>query len=255
MGGIAGPIQQVANTVGQVPQQPGQVPQTANVDFGFNPTQNVPFRPQQIPGNLGFPSPIQSPPPFNYQNVASQYPNINPAEIIDLGGYSGQAYAQQLAKLQGMGVNGLPDFNPIDPMAPQIQGMSRGQPSYGPTSQEAYNRFLATAKPAQGGSLPSYEQFVQNRSAPRPFLGPQRPMQPQGPQQPFNPRPYPGQGNDMAVVTRPYNPNAGIEPVQVQPPRPTVIQPGPGVFPRPQPQDSKRGLGGLQLDKFRRRLG
>lgn len=43
MGGIAGPIQQVGNTTGQIPQ-------TANVDFGFNNTQNVPFRPQQIPG-------------------------------------------------------------------------------------------------------------------------------------------------------------------------------------------------------------
>lgn len=83
----------------------------------------------------------------------------------------------------------------------QIQGVSRGQPSYGPTSQEAYNRFLATAMPVQGGSLPSYEQFVQNRSAPRPFLGPQRPR--------------------------------------------------PNVFPQPQ----QPGLGGLQVNKFRNRLG
>lgn len=37
-------------------------------------------------------------------------------------------------------------------------------------------------------------------------------------------------------------------------PRLPIIQPGPGVFPQPQPQDSKRGLGGLQLNKFRNRL-
>lgn len=66
----------------------------------------------------------------------------------------------------------------------------------------------------------------------------------------FEPRPpgfvgnpvYPGQ-----VQIQPY-------PMPQVQPRPTVIQPGPNVFPRPQgPQ--QRGLGGLQMNKFRNRLG
>jgi hypothetical protein len=66
------------------------------------------------------------------------------------------------------------------------------------------------------------------------YRGQPRPMQPQGPQQPFNPRPYPGQGNDIAIAP-PYNPNAGIEQVQARP--------------------QQRGLGALQTDKFRNKLG
>jgi hypothetical protein len=82
----------------------------------------------------------------------------------------------------------LPNYYGQPQVVPtQIQGLSRGQPSYGPTSQEAYNRFLATAKPARGGSLPSYEQFVQNRNTPRPIIGPMRPQMPQI-QQPVDPR-------------------------------------------------------------------
>jgi hypothetical protein len=40
-------------------------------------------------------------------------------------------------------------------------------------------------------------------------------------------------------------------PVPAVRPRPPVIQPGPNVFPRPQ----QPGLGGLQVNKFRNRLG
>jgi hypothetical protein len=36
-------------------------------------------------------------------------------------------------------------------------------------------------------------------------------------------------------------------------PRPNVMQPGPNVMPQPQ-QAQQRGLGGLQIDKFRSRL-
>lgn len=42
---------------------------------------------------------------------------------------------------------------------------------------------------------------------------------------------------------------------QTQPFNPYNRPGQPPPFPRPQPQDSKRGLGGLQLNKFRNRLG
>lgn len=64
-----------------------------------------------------------------------------------------------------------------------------------------------------------------------------QPMPPGGgypPMQPFTPRPYPGQGNDMAIAP-PYNPNAGIEQFQAQPQTypPQIRNQGPGSMPRP----------------------
>lgn len=80
----------------------------------------------------------------------------------------------------------------------------------------------------------------------------------------YNPQSLQDFQNMFQGQTQPMNPNqvyAGGTPnfdertsTYINPPRLPIIQPGPGVFPQPQPQDSKRGLGGLQLNKFRNRL-
>ncbi len=162
----------------------------------IDPNQTVPMPP---PGTLAYNTYQQTGRLPTYGEISqpvvdpARPGSINPqvAEMIGQGNMQGAMDLQrQLAAQNGK-------FFPGQPMPTPAQGMLRGQPSYSPTSQEAYNRFKATAKPVAGGSLPSYEQFVQNRTTPNP----QRPQRPQ----------------------------------------------------MPQPQ--QRGLSGLQLNKFRNRLG
>lgn len=213
MGGIAGPIQQVGNTAGQIPQ-------TANVDFGFNPTQNVPFRPQQIPGNLGFPSPIQS-----------QQPQ-QPGQVPVQGGFG-----QQPAK-----GGTLPSFTlPSHYQSPFANyGFDPGLQSY--LDQQMYRSYT------DGGVGFQYDPTNQTFTGGT-MSGTYNPI-------PLSVMQQAAGGNNS--VLSPYFQSKYPQPTGPMPtvkPRPPVIQPGPGVFPRPQPQDSKRGLGGLQLNKFRNRLG
>ena len=110
-------------------------------------------------------------------------------------------------------------------------GQSQVPPQGGKgTSQQDYDRMMAQVSFAPGTTPPTYEEFVQNRLNPKPMpqVMPQKPGVPAqggktpftpeqqaafGPyinnrpmpqvQQPFNPRPYPGQGNDM-IDLMPY---------------------------------------------------
>ena len=165
MGGIANNPQvqnamQMAGSLGQ-PQQPRQ-PQG-----GF----------PQFPGFSGiFPGRGQIQ-PFNPNLNTIPYEGPDPNQTVPMpppGTLAYNAY-QQTGRLPTYGEISQPVVEPLRPgsVNPQIQGMSRGTPPYGPTSQEAYNRFTATAKPVAGGSLPSYEQFVQNINTQN-TLGPQR---------------------------------------------------------------------------------
>ena len=138
------------------------------------------------------------------------------------------------------------------------QAQDLGQYSYDPTNQmfTLNGAFTYPGAPTSTMSLADMQNRYQNPYQPptmplnKPgmdinqikemYRGQPRPMQPQGPQRPFNPRPYPGQGNDMAIAP-PYNPR----------PMPQMPQFGQ----RPQPQGpQQRGLGGLQIDKFKSRL-
>lgn len=111
------------------------------------------------------------------------------------------------------------------------------------------------------GQTPTYPQA-------QPMVQPQLP--------PFNPSytPFENVGNDMNTSNQgQYNPNYApfenvdsgmnninqglynFNPLQIQPysssqPNPPAVQPGPNAFSQPQ----QRGLGGLQIDKFRSRL-
>jgi len=99
--------------------------------------------------------------PNNYGQPQVLYSNPNPPHVMQPNAFNGP-----------MGVRGNDTPQPMNPQSP------RGTLPYAPTSQEAYNRFLATSKPVQGGSLPSYEQFVQNRLN-QPQVLPAQPMRPQ----------------------------------------------------------------------------
>jgi hypothetical protein len=206
-------------------QQPGQMPQKPGQPFQMP----LPEGYQSPYANYGFDPGLQS--YLDQQNYRSTFDagvgyQYDPTNQTFTGGTMGGTYNPIPLNVMQQAAGGNRDvLNPyfqsrfpqpttppptVKPGMPQfprfgqqIQGMLRGQPSYSPTSQEAYNRFTATAKPVAGGSLPSYEQFVQNINTPNP-LGPQRP--------------------------------------------------GTNVMPQPQPPQ-QRGLGGLQMNKFRNRLG
>jgi hypothetical protein len=99
----------------------------------------------------------------------------------------------------------------------------------GGTRSGSYNPIpLSVMQQAAGGNRDVLNPYFQSRF-PQP-TGPVPAVKPQGPQQPFTPRPFPGQGND--------------------------IRRGPTSPQMPQPQGpQQRGLGALQTDKFRNKLG
>jgi hypothetical protein len=179
------------------PQQPGQQPGEAQVyppfGGGLNkPFVNAPYQPAtnmmseaDFNGFLQRQNEMQTAnPTATFVNPMTTYQDyVNEVNQGQQTVANNMVSAQERARRGMIGFEG-PNFTG-QPMNPQG---SRGTPSYSPTSQEAYNQFLATAKPVRGGSLPSYEQFVQNINTPRPIIGPQRPMpgrpmpQPQMPQ-------------------------------------------------------------------------
>ena len=258
MGGIAGPIQQVANTVGQVPQQPGQQPGRPN---NFNPRQ--PGRPQQPgqnplvnysnPGQPMMPQmpqqpgqmPIfQRPLPEGFQSPYANY-GFDPG----LQSYLDNSY---LGSMTDGGVN----WN-YDPTNQTFTGGTMGG-SYNPVP-------LSVMQQSANGTGPGLTSYFQSR-----FPQPTSPMPTVKPGT-FNPFDRPGQPTPHIMpqpFRNPYDPSRWQVGADGQPIRPTilppqpgrqqpgspVVQPGPNVFPQ-QPQRGKadrglqpatsQGLGGL----------
>lgn len=97
--------------------------------------------------------------------LAASNPNINPAEIMDLQGMGGQAYAQQLQNLQNMGVKGLDSLN-----QPQVM------PAY-PGAQLPPNIQQLLGNPQRGFPQPGMPQKdFQNPGMPQKGFPGQRPM-------------------------------------------------------------------------------
>jgi hypothetical protein len=179
------------------PQQPGQVGQTSlppgQSPFvgGLNkPFVNAPYQPAtnmmseaDFNGFLQRQNEMQAANPnTTFVNPMTTYQDyVNEVNQGQQTIANNAVSAQERARRGIVGFEG-PNFTG-QPMNPQG---SRGTLPYAPTSQEAYNRFLATSKPVQGGSLPSYEQFVQNRLN-QPQVLPARPM-PGRPMPQFDPR-------------------------------------------------------------------
>jgi hypothetical protein len=249
---------------------------------GGRPMQpKYPQQPGQVPPQGG-----KAPPPPGVQMPIGLPPSQPGFPQRDFG------YGNQLPPQGGKG--GAPSNVPnyaqpyVNALTPQVQQLAPGQvPAQGGkgTSQQDYDRFLATSKPVAGGSLPSYEQFVQNRlnqpqvMPQKPDIdsyagtkyagtgGPGAPMQPQVPPQggkaPLTPEqqaalgPYinnrpmpqvsPPQGG---FPQQPYFGNTGgplVKPMPF-PAQPQVMpRPVPQVMPRqPTPKPAPQGLAGLQ---------
>lgn len=123
------------------------------------------------------------------------------------------------------------NFRPQQPRQPEQFGQQPQQPGQvQPQLNDPLNR---GGMPFQGFNPAGTD------AGPRPFVSP-------NPLQPFNSNQvYAGGNPNFNEAMGQYNPIG----------RPNVVQPGPNVFPQPQPQGpQQRGLGGLQLNKFRNRL-
>lgn len=184
------------------PNNPKGMPPPGGPMQGFNPARpdvgprpfmgnpqpsmpQQPYNPQQLDA---FKQMFQGQPPVQPMNPYEGMTQVGPGSYERLDGSPGSM--QPSTSMTPLQKSMMDQYNPQRPQMPQTQPMnpqgSRGTLPYAPTSQEAYNRFLATSKPVQGGSLPSYEQFVQNRLN-QPQVLPARPM-PGRPMPQFDPR-------------------------------------------------------------------
>ena len=208
------------------------------IDFGpyINPVQ-----PQVQPGQPQLQQPGQTPQGgggFPQKPIPGVYPGM------------GYPAPQQISSMPAQGGVQLPNYG---------EAFGGQDPTYGAAIHSAMNpqqvqAAIAEAKARQG--IPQQPlQAVQSALQ----------YQPQGPQLPFNPRPFPGQGNDMKDLM-PFGtrdsfgnlPNFYGRPQGPQLPFNPRPYPGMPMNPARPPQGpQQRGLGGLQsfMNRFRNRLG
>ena len=226
------------------PQQPGQVP----AQGGKGAVQP----PGTYPGMPLTPNPSS---PYYFPN-----------------GPEPSAQALNQGKGQGVPMGGMLGGGG-NPMQPQVQQLAPGQvPAQGGkgTSRQDYDRMMAQVSFAPGTTPPTYEQFVQQRTAPQmPQVMPMKPQQsPYGPYYDANGRPTAvgtgGPGVSMQPQVMPMKPGTPAPGLNGVPGNQNPLYFGPGkpapspaqVMPRPVPQvmpaqsrptnmAPQQGLGGL----------
>jgi len=169
------------------------------------------------------------------QNAINTRPQLPPGVQMPTGlPSSGQPPLNDPLNRGGMPFQGFNPANTAGPgaMPPPMQV----QPGTGNPQLDAFKRmFLGQQQPFNSNFLP-YEGPDPNQTVPMPPPGTIA----------YNTYQQTGRLPTYGEISRPM-----VGPAR---PRPNVMQPGPNVMPQPQPPQ-QRGLGGLQLDRFRRRLG